>query len=232
MQISTDDVHEDWDFPSKEIPDIMDVKPSDWVDDDMIPDLTDVKPEGYDDIPEYVKDLSSHKPEAWNDEDDGPWETPDIPNPQFIVPWVQIPNPDFKGEWKPRQTPNLEFDPEAAVYFDMVFLVLEVWVVHSGTTFDNIFIGDRITEARKLADETWGITKVVEIPTKDEFESINKAQSDEEFEKLETHANERQVEDGKIEYLEQEEKCETGLDSDSANDASPGTEAEVENDEL
>jgi hypothetical protein len=65
-------------------------KPEDWDEREKITDPEDKKPEGWDDIPATSVDPDAKKPEDWSDEDDGEWEAPTIPNPEY------------KGEWKPK----------------------------------------------------------------------------------------------------------------------------------
>lgn len=64
------------------------VKPVDWDEREKIEDPTDKKPAGWDDIPATIVDPDAKKPDDWSDEDDGDWEPPTIPNPEY------------KGEWK------------------------------------------------------------------------------------------------------------------------------------
>jgi len=45
------------------------------------------KPEGYDDIAKEIVDPEATKPEDWDDELDGDWEAPKVPNPEFKGPW-------------------------------------------------------------------------------------------------------------------------------------------------
>ena len=94
---------EDFDFlPPKTIPDPDVQKPADWVEEAQIDDPEDTKPEGYDDIPELIADEDAEKPEDWDDDMDGAWEAPQVPNPLYKGPWApkKIPNPDYKGPWK------------------------------------------------------------------------------------------------------------------------------------
>lgn len=63
-------------------------KPEDWDEREKIEDPEDKKPAGWDDIPATIVDPDAKKPEDWSDEDDGEWEAPTIPNPEY------------KGEWK------------------------------------------------------------------------------------------------------------------------------------
>ncbi|KAL8537672.1 hypothetical protein ACS0TY_012706 [Phlomoides rotata] len=43
--------------------------------------------EGYDDIPKEIPDPEAKKPEDWDDEEDGEWTAPTIPNPEYKGPW-------------------------------------------------------------------------------------------------------------------------------------------------
>jgi calnexin len=112
--------------PAKEIDDVTDVKPSDWVDVVRIPDpsaskpddwdedapaeIADeeaVKPEGWlDDEPLMTADPEAVKPEEWDDDEDGEWVAPTIVNPKCTEapgcgPWTRptIRNPAYKGKW-------------------------------------------------------------------------------------------------------------------------------------
>lgn len=43
----------------------------------------------------------SVQPEDWEDEEDGEWEAPMIPNPDYQGPWTpkRVKNPEYKGAW-------------------------------------------------------------------------------------------------------------------------------------
>jgi calnexin len=131
--------------PPKEIDDPEDKKPENWVDEDQIVDESAVKPEDWDEdapreIPDEdavkpegwledaqanIPDPESTKPEDWDDEEDGEWVAPTVPNPACTVgcgPWKRpnkrnpaykgkwnkplIPNPAYKGPWSPKKIPN------------------------------------------------------------------------------------------------------------------------------
>jgi len=86
-----------WDIlPQKKINDPAQSKPSDWVDERMIDDPDDVKPAGWDDIPSEIPDSDASKPDDWDDDLDGEWEAPKIPNPEYKGAWSakksKIPN--------------------------------------------------------------------------------------------------------------------------------------------
>jgi len=165
---------EDWDFPKETLDDPDDKKPEDWVDDPMMLDPDDVKPEGYDDIPETIPDPDATKPDDWDNDDDGEWEPPMIPNPEYKGPWEQnkIKNPDYQGEWKPKQVPNPDFDPEVYKYDDIGAVGFELWIVDNGSIFDNIFIGNDLEEAKAFAKETFESTKQAEKTAKETFDKI------------------------------------------------------------
>lgn len=106
-------LEDDWDFlPPKEIPDPEAKKPEDWDDRAKIDDPDDSKPEVFYshfvhvlltifsvrwvltiitfftssqewDQPEYIPDPDAEKPEDWDDDMDGEWEPPMIPNPEY-----------------------------------------------------------------------------------------------------------------------------------------------------
>jgi hypothetical protein len=66
-------------------------KPEDWDERAEIDDPEDKKPDGWDDIPPTIADPKAKKPKDWSDEDDGEWEAP------------MVPNPEYKGEWKAKR---------------------------------------------------------------------------------------------------------------------------------
>lgn len=147
-------LYDDWSFlKPKEINDPEQSKPSDWIDDPQMDDPDDVKPEGYDDIPETIPEEGAERPEDWDDEEDGEWEPPMVPNPEYKGPWSprRIDNPDYKGPWEHPQVPNPDFVDDKAVY-DVCkdgcgFVGIELWQVEAGTIFDNILVTDSVEEA-------------------------------------------------------------------------------------
>lgn len=149
---------EDWDFlPPKKIKDPNASKPADWVDEEMIVDVNDKKPEGYDDIPEFIPDPEAKKPEDWDDDMDGEWEAPSVPNPDYLGPWTpkMIPNPLYKGEWVHPEIDNPEYKEDTEIYnYEFGSVGLDVWQVKSGTIFDNILVTDDVQEAKKIQKAT------------------------------------------------------------------------------
>ncbi|CAA6665585.1 unnamed protein product [Spirodela intermedia] len=152
-------------LPPRKIKDPNAKKPEDWDDREYIPDPEDEKPEGYDDIPEEIPDPDATKPEDWIDEEDGKWTAPTIPNPDYRGPWKprRIRNRDYKGKWSAPVIDNPEFkeDPNLYVFPNLKYVGFELWQVKSGSIFDNILICDDPEYALKVAEETWGKYKDV-----------------------------------------------------------------------
>uniref|UniRef100_A0A6N2KRR9 Calreticulin n=1 Tax=Salix viminalis TaxID=40686 RepID=A0A6N2KRR9_SALVM len=156
-------------------------QPEDWDDKEYIPDPEDKKPEGYEDIPKEIPDPDAKKPEDWDDEEDGEWTAPTIPNPEYKGPWKpkKIKNPNYQGKWKAPIIDNPDFkdDSELYVYPDLGYVGIELWQVKSGTLFDNVLVSDDPEYAKQMAEETWGKQKDAE---KAAFEEAEKKTAEEE----------------------------------------------------
>lgn len=137
--------------PSKTISDPSDMKPSDWVDDPEIDDPNDKKPENYDSITAEIVDPEATRPIEWNDDLDGDWEPPTIPNPDYYGPWVprRIQNPLYKGKWQARQIDNPHFYEETKplLYAPVGGLGFELWSMQSGFMFDNVLLTTNVSDA-------------------------------------------------------------------------------------
>ncbi|KAJ3314433.1 hypothetical protein HDV04_000415 [Boothiomyces sp. JEL0838] len=172
---------EDWDLlPPAKIKDPKQSKPKDWVDSPKMDDPNDVKPEGYGDVPANIPDPDATKPEDWDDEDDGVWEAPMIPNPEYKGEWKpkQIDNPDYKGPWVHPEIDNPEFVNDESIYaYKSEYIGFDLWQVKSGTLFDNIIVTDSIEEANEFAASTFVVDAPLEKAAKDKLD-------DEEAEKL------------------------------------------------
>jgi len=145
---------DDWDFLlPKTIPDPNAKKPTDWIDVKEILDPNDKKPDDWDSQSKTIPDTNAKKPSDWNEEEDGKWEAPQIPNPEYRGEWVQknIPNPAYKGEWKAPEIPNPDYSEDKDVHTqkDMNFVGIDIWQVKSGTIFDDILLTDRVEIAAK-----------------------------------------------------------------------------------
>ena len=77
----------------------------------------------------------------WDDEDDGEWEAPTIPNPDYKGEWKQkmIDNPAYKGKWVAPDIDNPEYkaDKDLHVIKDTKYVGFELWQVKAGSIFDN-----------------------------------------------------------------------------------------------
>lgn len=133
-----------------------------------------------------------------------------IPNPEFKGEWKpkMIPNPDYQGEWVHPKVANPEFKPDAELYaFESnAFVGLEVWQVKAGSIFDNIVVTDSVAEAEewaKKAEETRKGEKVMHDKQKEEQrqkdEEERKKKEAEEATKKEADASEEAEEDHKDE---------------------------------
>jgi calreticulin len=191
----------DWAFlEPKEIDDVNDKKPSEWVDDAQMDDPEDKKPEDWDQEAEKIVDPDAKQPEDWDEEEDGKWEAPMVPNPKFKGEWraKRIPNPAYKGAWKPQQVANPAYKEDDKLYLTrkpLAVVGIDVWQVKSGSVFDNIIIGDDLAEVNAIIDKTWGATKDAE---KKALEAKDK--------KEEPAADEEKKEDEKDEKEDEEDK--------------------------
>jgi len=194
-------LEEDWEFlKPKEIDDPEDKKPSDWVDDAMMDDPEDTKPADWGNEPETIADPEAEQPEDWDEEDDGAWEAPMIPNPKYQGEWKakRIPNPGYKGVWAPKKIPNPEYVEDSELYISSDKLAgvgIDLWQVKSGTIFDNIIISDSVDEVKAFIDETWGKTKDAEKAMHDKIQEEKKAKEDEAKAKEEAEKKDDEDED-------------------------------------
>ena len=132
-----------------------------------------------------IPDPEAEKPEEWDDEEDGdwiapavpnpkceeapgcgPWTAPKIPNPAYKGPWSAplIPNPEYKGVWSPRQIANPDFfeDLTPSDFTKIGGIGIELWTMTEDILFDNIFIGHDAAAAKEFAKETYHVKKPIE----------------------------------------------------------------------
>merc|ERR1719152_663904 len=89
-----------------------------------------------------------------------------------------IDNPDYKGEWVHPMIPNKAYAPETYAQFKgLTTLGFELWVVNSGSIFDNILVTDDVEYAKKFAAETFEKISSGEKEAKDAFKDANKEES-------------------------------------------------------
>jgi calreticulin len=158
------------------------------------------QPADWDNEPAQIPDPDASKPDDWNEEDDGEWEAPLIDNPKYKGEWKapMIDNPAFKGVWKARQIDNPKYTEAVAVYdnigavgFEVCSLCvcplahaahslcahapsLQLWIVNSGTVFDNILVTDSEAEAKAHADKHWKAITEGEKDAKEAFDKKKK----------------------------------------------------------
>jgi calreticulin len=140
----------------KQIPDPSISKPEDWVDETQIDDPEDVKPEGYDAIRAEIDDPEAAKPADWDDELDGEWEAPKVPNPEFKGPWrpKRIANPAYKGPWVHPLIANPKYVADDTIYkfTSNAAVGIEIWQVKAGSIYGNILVTDDVELAKKEAE--------------------------------------------------------------------------------
>ena len=90
------------------------------------------------DKPEYIPDPDATMPDDWDEDTDGEWEPPMIPNPDYSGEWrpTQIDNPDYQGPWEHPQIPNPEYEANSELYMyeDFGVIGLDLWQVGSVPT--------------------------------------------------------------------------------------------------
>jgi len=150
-------IPENWDIlPPQKINDPSQSKPADWVDERMVDDVNDKKPEGYDDIAAEITDPEAKKPEDWDDDLDGEWEAPKVPNPEYKGPWSpkKIENPLYKGPWTHPQIDNPEYkdEPELYAFDSFKYVGIDVWQVKAGSIFNNFLLTDEWDTAKTQID--------------------------------------------------------------------------------
>jgi len=170
---------EDW-VDDEKIADASAVKPEDWDEKAPleIPDTEASQPEDWlENEPLTVADPEAVKPEDWDDEEDGEWTAPTVPNPKceevsgcgvwkrptkrnpdykgkWKVPMVD--NPDYKGVWAAKKIDNPDYfeDDHPADFTKIGAIGIELWTMSDGITFDNVYIGYNVEDAKKTRNRT------------------------------------------------------------------------------
>ena len=211
-KVESGSLEEDWDFLApKVIDDPEDKKPEDWVDSEMMDDAEDKKPEDWDKAPETIADPEASQPDDWDEEEDGKWEAPMIPNPDFKGEWKakQIKNPAYKGVWAPKQIENPAYKPDVNLYLSrepLQSVSIDLWQVEAGSVFDNFIIADNLDEVNAFIDSTWAKSKDAEKTATDAAEEAQKAKDEEARKAAEAEAKSK--EDAKGDDEDDEEKDE------------------------
>ena len=155
-----------------------------------------------------IPDPEAEKPEDWDDEEDGDWIAPQVPNPKcseasgcgkwerpmtknpaykgkWSAPFID--NPAYKGTWKPRKISNPKYyeDKHPANFEPMGAIGFELWTMQNDILFDNIYIGHSVEDAKALKAETWDLKvkaeKAEEDATKPKIDDKPKSPSDLKF---------------------------------------------------
>ncbi|MQL05447.1 hypothetical protein EI015_25575, partial [Escherichia coli] len=158
-----------------------------------------VKPKGYDSIPAEIPDPNAKEPNNWDEDEDGIWRSPKIPNPAYKGPWrrKKIKNPNYKGKWKTPWIDNPEFedDPDLYVLKPIKYVGIEVWQVKGGSVFDNILICDDPDYAKQVVQEVFA-NREVEKDALEEAEKVRKAKEEEEAQRAREEGERRRQERG------------------------------------
>ncbi|KAI8032297.1 Calreticulin-3 [Camellia lanceoleosa] len=173
--------------------------PADWDDREYIDDPNAVKPEGYDSIPAEIPDPKAKKPDNWDEDEDGIWKPPKVPNPAYKGPWKRkkIKNPNYKGKWKIPWIDNPEFedDPDLYVLKPIQYVGIEVWQVKGGSVYDNVLICDDPAYAKQAVEEVFA-NREAEKEAFEEAEKVRKAKEEEEAQRAREEGERRRKERG------------------------------------
>merc|ERR1712005_4412 len=134
-------------------------------------------------LPKQIPDPDAKKPDDWDDEEDGEWESPNIDNPEYKGPWSpkMIDNPAYKGEWEHPLIDNPDYKEDKDLYLrckECTHVGFELWQVKSGTIFDDIIVTDSFKEAKEYAEKTFTKKKGPEKEMYDAKEAEKKAEAD------------------------------------------------------
>jgi len=86
-----------------------------------------------------------------------------------------VDNPDYKGEWSPKQIKNKDYEEgvQLAAY-DSAQVGFELWIVNNGTIFDNILVTDDLEYAKAQGEKLWRPTSKGEKEKKEAWDKENK----------------------------------------------------------
>ncbi|XP_008841654.1 calmegin [Nannospalax galili] len=175
---------QEWDDRPK-IPDPSAVKPEDWDETEpaQIQDSSAIKPDGWlDNEPTFIPNPNAQKPDDWNEDMDGEWEAPYMPNPacqigcgEWKPPMIDNPNykgvwrppmidnPSYQGIWSPQKIPNPDYfeDDHPFLLTSFSALGLELWSMTPDIYFDNFIICSEKEVADRWATDSWELKIMV-----------------------------------------------------------------------
>lgn len=168
-------LYDEWPFlKPKKIADPDAKMPSDWVDEPLIDDPNDKKPDDWVEVAK-IPDPEAKMPEDWDEEADGEWTPPMIPNESYKGEWKpkKIPNPDYQGKWVAPEIDNPDFvdDPEIYVQKDLEYVGFELWQMKSNWIFDNILVTDDVTLASERVEAWLKKNKAAESKMNEDIEA-------------------------------------------------------------
>ncbi|CAN1262143.1 CRT3 [Linum perenne] len=155
--------------------------------------------QGYDSIPKEIPDPNVKEPDDWDEEENGIWRPPKIPNPAYKGPWrpKRIKNPNYKGKWRIPYIDNPEFedDPDVYVVKPIKYVGIEVWQVKAGSVFDNVLICDDPEYAKEVVQDILS-NREIEKDAFEEAEKIRRAREEEEAQRAREEGERRRKERG------------------------------------
>lgn len=121
-----------------------------------------------------------------------------VDNPEYKGEWKpkQIDNPKYKGEWQHPEidNPEHEADPELYARDEFCTVGLDLWQVKSGTIFGNILFTDDVEYAKEQAARVKAIQDG-EKKMKDEQDEEERKKADEEVKKAQPKDEDDEDED-------------------------------------
>merc|ERR1719290_318187 len=138
-----------------------------------------------------------------------------IDNPEYKGEWKprQIDNPDYKGPWVHPEIDNPEYNAEdakgIAKYAENCKIGFDLWQVKSGTIFDNLIITDDPAVAKKAGEDLWAVTKEAEKKMKDEQDEEERKKAEEEAKADEEEEDDEDKDDKEVKDEDEEDSEET-----------------------
>lgn len=110
-----------------------------------------------------------------------------VDNPEYKGEWKpkQIDNPKYKGEWQHPEIDNPEYvaEPELYARDEVCGVGLDLWQVKSGTIFGNILFTDDLEYAKEQAAKVTAVQEG-EKKMKDEQDEEERKKAEEEVKKV------------------------------------------------
>jgi len=141
-------LEDDWSLlEPRTLPDPDVAKPTDWPA-ARIPDPANPKPEGWDTMPVEIADPDP-APADWDEEEDGEWEQPMIPNPARQWKASTVANPAHTAWVQPRVA-NPAYSADSKLYQQVSganAVGFEIWSFDNGVVFADLLVTDDLERA-------------------------------------------------------------------------------------